>query len=175
MQRHNYCHQELYKSQHQSPEPRASDSSTRFSQIVGTVWTLLLSWETWHYNKLLCHPLRTIVRIQQGKDMKAVWKGTSGRAIPSIQSSHAQLEGSLAKLTCLLQVLQPGGNLHIALAQDVHPTPFLLPTYVHIQPAKLASVTISIPPDPNWSILVSSQNCYSRVSGLSPQKGTIFP
>lgn len=166
----NYCHHELYGSQYHVAEPRVPDLSACFSHAVGTVWTLRdMALQVLH------QPLRAVVRIQWGKEHTSSMEGHLRWYLNIHTKLRCSAERNLAKHTCLLQLSQPGDNLHVTLFHEV---PLVLSSCQAVcipnwlsSPLRSAE---SIPTDPHC-IQISSQYCYSCVSGLSPHKAIDFP
>ena len=95
-----------------------SQESLTYPLALATLWQLSGPWETRRYSSSVSL-WELSWESNKARNIRALWKDISGGTSTTIPSSGAQLKGSLAKHTCLLQVLQSGDNLHVTLVQDV--------------------------------------------------------
>ena len=151
-----------------------SQESLTYLLALATLWQLSGPWETRRYSSSVSL-WELSWESNKARNIRALWKDISGGTSTTIPSSGAQLTGSLAEHTCLLQVLQSVDNLHVTLVQDV---PLVLSSCQVLSILNWLSSPLrraeSIPIDTHC-IQISSQYFYSCVSALSPHQATDFP
>ena len=151
-----------------------SQESLTYLLALATLWQLSGPWETQCYSSSVSL-WELSWESNKARNIRALWKDISGGTSTTIPSSGAQLTGSLAEHTCLLQVLQSVDNLHVTLVQDV---PLVLSSCQVLSILNWLSSPLrraeSIPIDTHC-IQISSQYFYSCVSALSPHQATDFP